>query len=43
MVPDEEMLLSGGDFNGHVGEHSARFEAFHGGHGYGGITKVGCK
>ena len=41
VVPDEEMLLSGGDFDGHVLEHSARFEGFHGGHGNGGINQGG--
>ena len=34
-VPDDEMLLVGGDFNGHVGEHSPGFEGIHGGFGYG--------
>ena len=34
-VPEEEMLVLGGDFNGHVGEPSARFEGVHGGNGYG--------
>ena len=24
-LPEEEMLVLGGDFNGHVGDHSARF------------------
>ena len=31
---EEEMLVLGGDFNGHVGEHSAGFTAVHGGSGY---------
>ena len=34
-VPEKEMLLLGGDFNGHVGEHSAGFRGAHGGCGYG--------
>ena len=34
-VSEEEMLVLGGDFNGHVGEHSAEFEGVHGGSGYG--------
>ena len=34
-VPEEEMLLLGGDLNGHVGEHSAGFQGAHGGSGYG--------
>ena len=34
-VPEEEMLVLGGDFNGHVGEPSAGFEGVHGGNGYG--------
>ena len=35
-VPDDEFLLIGGDFNGHVGESSGGFEDTHGGgHGYG--------
>ena len=34
-VPEEEMLVLGGDFNGHVGEHSAGFKGVHGGSGYG--------
>ena len=41
MVPDEEMLLIGGDFNGHIGEHSAGFEAVHGGNVYGVIKQDG--
>ena len=32
-VLDEEMLLIGGDLNGHVGESTAGFEDLHGGHG----------
>ena len=34
-VPEKEMLVLGGDFNGLVGEHSAEFEGVHGGSGYG--------
>ena len=34
-VPFEEMLIVGGDLNGHVGQVSAGFEGIHGGHGYG--------
>ena len=34
-VPEEEMLVLGGDFNGHVGKYSAGFEGVHGGSGYG--------
>ena len=34
-VSDDEMLLIGGDFNGHVGEHSLGFEDAHGGNGFG--------
>ena len=34
-VPKEEMLIVGGDLNGHVGEKSSGFEGVHGGHGYG--------
>ena len=33
-VPEEEMLVLGGDFNRHVDEHSAGFEGVHGGSGY---------
>ena len=41
VVPDEEMLLIGGGFNGHDGEHSAGFEDVHGGNGYGVINQYG--
>ena len=34
-LPKEEMLVLGGDFNGHDGDHSAGFEGAHGGSGYG--------
>lgn len=34
LVPDEETLLTGGDFNGHVVEHNASFEGVHGGNDY---------
>jgi len=30
-VPDDEMLLLGGDLNGHVGARAAGFEGIHGG------------
>ena len=33
-VPEEEMLVLGGGFNKHVGEHSAGFEGVHGGSGF---------
>ena len=33
-VPEEEMLVLGGGFNEHVGEHSAGFEGVHGGSGF---------
>ena len=28
-VPEEEMLVLGGDFNGHDGKHSAEFKSVH--------------
>ena len=34
-VPEEEMSVVGGNFNGHVGDHSAGFEGVHGGNRYG--------
>ena len=34
-VPEEEMLVPGGDFNGHVVKHSAGFEGVHGSSEYG--------
>ena len=34
-VPDNEFLLIGGDFNGHVGSTTQGFENVHGNHGYG--------
>ena len=34
-VPEEEMLVLGDDFNGHVGEHSAGLEGLHGDSAYG--------
>ena len=34
-VPEEEMLVLGGDFNEHFGNHSAGFKGVHGGSGYG--------
>ena len=39
-VPEEEMLVLGGDFNGHVGDRSAGFEGVYGGSGYG--MRMGC-
>ena len=33
-VPEEEMLVLGGGFNEHVGEHSAGFQGVHGGSGF---------
>jgi len=35
LVPENEMLLLGGDFNGHIGEHAAGFGNNHSGNGYG--------
>ena len=34
-VPEEEVLVLGGDFNGHVGDRSARFDSVYVGSGYG--------
>ena len=34
-VPEENILVLGGDFNGHIGDHSAGFEGVHGGSRYG--------
>ena len=34
-VPEEEMLVLGGNFNGHVGEHSSEFESVYRDSGYG--------
>ena len=34
-VPEEEMLVPGGDFNGHVGKHFSAFKGVHGGSRYG--------
>ena len=34
-VPEEKMLVLGGYFNGHVGDHSAVFEGVYGSCGYG--------
>ena len=42
-VPVDEMLLLGGDFNGHVGENSLGFEGVHGGHGYGAQNPDGVR
>ena len=42
-VPDEEMLLIGGDLNGHVGENTVGFEDVHGGHGYGNQNPDGVR
>ena len=42
-VPEDEMLLLGGDFNGHVGEQSDGFEGIHGGHGYGDRNSDGIR
>ena len=38
-VRQEEMLVLGGDFNGHVRNYSARFDGVHGGSGYGMINQ----
>ena len=40
-VPNEEVLLIRGDFNGHVGKHSAGFEGVHGGNVYDVINQDG--
>ena len=37
-VPDEEILLTSGDLNGHVGEHSAGCQGVDGGNSYGVIN-----
>jgi exonuclease III len=34
-IPHEELLVLGGDLNGHVGEKADGFEGVHGGHGFG--------
>ena len=40
-TPDEEMLLIGEYFNGHVGEHYVGFEDVHRDNGYGAINQDG--
>ena len=42
-VPAEEMLVLGGDLNGHVGGVSLGFEGVHGGHGYGAQNQDGVR
>ena len=34
-VPEEEILVLGGDFIGHIGQHSPGFKGVHKGNGYG--------
>ncbi|EYC12957.1 hypothetical protein Y032_0045g1180 [Ancylostoma ceylanicum] len=34
-IEDEEVLLLGGDLNGHIGEKREGFDLWHGGYGYG--------
>ncbi|EYC22247.1 hypothetical protein Y032_0017g3239 [Ancylostoma ceylanicum] len=34
-IEDEEVLLLGGDLNGHIGEEREGFDRWHGGYGYG--------
>ena len=34
-LPEEEMVILGGDLNGHVGADATRYEGVHGGYGYG--------
>ena len=43
VVPDEEVLLIGGDFSGHVGEYSAGFEVVHEAIRYSVINQVGLQ
>ena len=42
-VPEDEMLLLGGDLNGHVGQQSTGFEDVHGGYGYGEQNQDGVR
>ena len=42
-IPDDEMLLLGGDLNGHVGQQSTSFEDGHGGYGYGEQNQDGVR
>ena len=42
-VPDEEMLLLAGDFNGHVGASSLGFDGVHGGRGFGNQNPDGVR
>ena len=43
VVPHQEMLLIGGDFIEHAGEHSAGFESVHEGNGYGVMNQDGLE
>lgn len=40
-VDDREMVILGGDLNGHVGAESQGFEGVHGGHGFGARNREG--
>ncbi|EYC17885.1 hypothetical protein Y032_0029g1936 [Ancylostoma ceylanicum] len=39
-IGDEEVLLLGGDLNGHVGEEREGFNRWHGGYGYARVRKM---
>ncbi|KAK6736307.1 hypothetical protein RB195_019157 [Necator americanus] len=41
--PWKEVLLIGGDFNGHVGSRKDRFESCHGGYGFGARNDDGLR
>ena len=41
LTSDNEVVLLGGDFNGHVGKSADGFEGVHGGHGYGARNREG--
>ncbi|KAL8125469.1 hypothetical protein AgCh_012960 [Apium graveolens] len=41
-IPNDQILYIGGDFNGHIGEHSDGYVGTHGGFGYGIRNEGGC-
>ena len=41
VIPPNELVLIGGDFNSHIGTERNGFERIHGGHGYGALNEDG--
>ena len=39
-LPDKEIVIPCGDWNGHVGRESAGYEGVHGGSGYGNVMQM---